>query len=75
MISITDKGVGMSSDQLESLFRLDKKITSKGTDNEDGTGLGLILTKEFVDRNNGTIWLDSNPGFGSTVYLTLPVAT
>jgi len=74
LISISDKGVGMSADQVGFLFRLDRKMTNKGTENEEGTGIGLILTKEFVDRNNGNIWLDSNPGFGSTVYFTLPVA-
>lgn len=72
LISVNDKGVGMSADQLSNLFRLDKKSVTKGTDSEPGTGIGLILTKEFVEKNQGSIWADSSPGNGSTFYFTLP---
>lgn len=75
LISVHDKGVGMSVDQINSLFRLDRKISAKGTENEEGTGIGLILTREFIEKNNGNIWVDSNPGFGTTFYFTLPTGS
>ncbi len=75
LISVHDKGVGMSVDQINSLFRLDRKISARGTENEEGTGIGLILTREFVEKNKGSLWVDSNPGFGTTFYFTLPTVS
>lgn len=75
IVSITDTGVGMPAEVLEKLFRIDTKHSTKGTANEKGTGLGLILCKEFVEKNNGRIWVTSKPEFGSTFYFTLPLVS
>lgn len=71
-IRITDSGIGISEADLQNLFRIDSKVKRKGTNNEDGSGLGLILCKEFVEKNNGTIWAISKPGDGSSFYFTIP---
>jgi signal transduction histidine kinase len=71
-ISITDTGVGMSDDVVRKLFRIDTKHTTKGTADEKGTGLGLILCKEFIDKNGGRIWVSSKINKGSTFYFSLP---
>ena len=72
-IRITDTGVGIAPEDLKQLFRIDAQFTRKGTANETGTGLGLILCKEFTEKNGGKIWVDSMPGKGSTFFFTLPV--
>lgn len=69
---IRDEGVGMSPETLIGLFRLDTKITTPGTLKETGTGLGLILCKEFIDRMGGKIWAESTEGQGSSFFFTLP---
>ena len=71
-ICIADNGVGISDEDVANLFRIDSKVKRRGTNNEDGSGLGLILCKEFVDKNNGVIWAESSPGKGSAFYVTLP---
>lgn len=68
---IKDTGIGMEKEQIENLFRLDKKFSTKGTAEESGTGLGLILCKEFIDKHKGNIWVESEPGIGSTFYFNL----
>ena len=73
-ISISDTGIGMSDNTLEKLFRIDEKVATSGTSGEKGTGLGLILCKEFIQHNNGRFWVQSEPGKGATFYLALPVA-
>lgn len=73
-ISITDYGVGMTSHQLESLFKSETNTSTKGTEHEPGTGLGLILCKEFIERNGGTINLRSQKNKGTVVSFTLPIA-
>ena len=73
-ITITDSGVGMAPEKLNKLFDISSKSHSQGTENEKSTGLGLILVKEFVERNNGTIQITSEPGKGTSVIVTLPVA-
>lgn len=74
-IAITDHGTGISPQTLNSLFSLTEKVPStKGTANEKGTGLGLILCREFVERNGGTIHAESAVGKGSTFIVTLPVS-
>jgi len=72
-ISVTDNGIGMDSDTIELLFITDlKRNRREGTKGEKGTGLGLILCKEFVWKHQGTIWAESEPGKGSTFKFTLP---
>ncbi|MCU7512114.1 MAG: PAS domain S-box protein [Ignavibacteria bacterium] len=74
MISVCDTGVGMDKDTLDKLFRIEVIHSTSGTEKEPGTGLGLILTKEFVEKNNGRIWVQSTPGKGSTFCFTLPLS-
>jgi signal transduction histidine kinase len=75
VVSIADNGVGMSQEIIAKLFRIDTKYTTKGTAEEKGTGLGLILCKEFIEKNGGRIWVESEPGRGSVFYFTLPLST
>ena len=74
LIMVTDNGVGMSEAVLQSLFTVTKKISTLGTVNELGTGLGLVLCYEFVQKHNGKIWADSKMGIGSTFYVWFPVS-
>lgn len=71
-LSVKDTGIGISAKDISKLFRIDSNLTTMGTSQEKGTGLGLILCKEFVERNGGTIWVNSQPGEGSTFYFTIP---
>ena len=70
-ISLSDNGVGIERERLENLFRLTTN-TTWGTKGEKGTGLGLVLVKEFVEKNGGNIEVTSTPGKGSTFSFTLP---
>ncbi len=72
-IVVVDTGVGMSEKDVDALFRIDTQRTTKGTSGETGTGLGLILCKEFIAKNNGTITADSKEGEGSRFTITLPL--
>jgi len=72
-ISITDTGIGMTEEQIQHLFELETSMVVTGTAEEKGTGLGLILCKEFVVMHNGRIWVDSELGKGSSFHFTLPV--
>ncbi len=72
-ISVKDNGVGMKEEIKNKLFRIDQHVTTKGTDQEKGTGLGLILSKEFVEKNGGKIWVETEIGKGSEFIFTLPV--
>jgi len=71
-ISIRDTGVGMKPEDMDKLFRLDTNYTTKGTEDEGGTGLGLVLVKEFIEKNKGFIHVESKPGIGSNFIFTLP---
>lgn len=73
-IIVSDTGVGISAEDLEKLFMLDVKHLSYGTKNELGTGLGLLLCKEFVEKNGGAIRAESEPGKGSRFIFTIPLA-
>jgi signal transduction histidine kinase/tetratricopeptide (TPR) repeat protein len=70
-ITIEDNGVGISEEDLNKLLRQDYFYSSKGTMNEQGTGLGLILCKEFIEKNQGKIWIESELGKGTKVHFTL----
>ena len=71
-INITDTGVGISKANLEKLFVKNSNPTTLGTANEKGTGLGLLLCKEFIEKNNGSISVSSQPEKGSTFTIILP---
>lgn len=72
VLSIADTGVGMSTDQLKRLFKLDKANISSGTAGERGTGLGLVISHDFIAANNGKINVESRPGQGTTFHIALP---
>jgi two-component system sensor histidine kinase/response regulator len=71
-VAISDTGIGIPDENLPDLFRIDTKTQQVGTAGEQGTGLGLILCKEFVEQHAGTIWVESEVGRGSTFWFTLP---
>lgn len=71
-ILVADNGIGIPEELIEKLFRIDEQVTRTGTANEDGTGLGLILSMEFARKNNGILSVSSKPGKGSTFSLALP---
>lgn len=71
-VSVKDNGIGIPNDIIDKLFRIDENITTYGTANETGTGLGLILCKEFIEKHDEEIWVVSEEGKGSTFYFTLP---
>lgn len=70
-IEISDSGIGMSHDLKSKLFKISEKTSRPGTKGEPSTGLGLLLCKEFIEKHNGKIWAESEPGIGSTFYFTL----
>jgi signal transduction histidine kinase len=72
-VTVQDNGVGMSEENLERLFRPEGKFNTKGTANEKGTGLGLILCKDFVEKNKGQISARSKQNEGSSFTFTIPV--
>lgn len=72
VIKVKDEGVGMDSETMKNLFRIDVAQSSRGTSGESGTGLGLILCKEFITRHDGKILVESQKGEGSTFTIILP---
>ncbi|MFO7728410.1 MAG: ABC transporter substrate-binding protein [Desulfonatronovibrio sp.] len=74
-VCVMDDGIGMDEVTLSTIFNIDKNKRQMGTDGEKGTGLGLILCKEFVEKHGGEIWLESEPGQGTKVYFTLPAVS
>jgi len=72
-ISVSDNGIGITPDNLKKLFDISEVLTTKGTAGESGTGLGLLLCKEFVEKHGGKIWVESEVGKGSEFKFTLPV--
>ena len=71
-VSVKDSGIGISAEDAQNLFKIDSTVKRKGTNNEDGSGLGLILCREFVAKNNGNIWVCSTAGEGSSFFFTVP---
>ena len=72
-VAVTDTGVGMPEAVRQKLFRIDVKHSTVGTNKEKGTGLGLVLCKEFVELNHGQISVESTEGVGSTFRFTIPL--
>jgi PAS domain S-box-containing protein len=77
-ISVSDNGVGIKPEAIEKLFKIETSFTTRGTENEKGTGLGLLLCKEFIEKHGGKIWIESGPdsylgeGKGSKFTFTIP---
>jgi signal transduction histidine kinase len=72
-IAIIDTGIGMEKDELDKLFRLDTSFSSRGTADEEGTGLGLLVCKEFIEKNGGEILVTSEKSKGSKFQISLPL--
>lgn len=72
-LSVCDRGIGISQDQQEKLFKIESNSSTLGTNKESGTGLGLILCKEFTETNGGKIWLTSEEKKGSTFTFSIPL--
>ncbi len=72
IITVTDTGVGIDSEKLQKIFCINEKSSTIGTENETGTGLGLILCKEFVEKHDGKIWAESEEGKGSKFIFLIP---
>jgi two-component system, sensor histidine kinase and response regulator len=70
--SVKDNGIGMSKENQKLLFQI-HSFTTRGTANERGTGLGLFISKNFVESNGGKIWVESDEGVGSTFFFTIPI--
>ena len=71
-ISITDTGLGMSEEIKNRIFEKNEKISTRGTNDEEGTGLGLSICIDMVQKNNGKIWVTSQPEKGTSINFTLP---
>lgn len=70
-VSVKDNGIGIPKERVEKLFRIEESESTAGTANEKGTGLGLILCKEFIEKHDEKIWVESEEGKGSTFYFSL----
>jgi PAS domain S-box-containing protein len=75
LVTVSDNGVGIAAERIDKLFDISKIVTTEGTSNEKGTGLGLLLCREFVENHGGRIWVESIEGKGSDFKFTLPVNT
>jgi len=73
VVEVTDDGLGIPEDNLDKLFLINHNLATIGTNHEKGTGLGLILCKEFVEKHGGKIGAESGVGKGSKFYFTLPL--
>lgn len=71
-VSVSDTGIGIEKADMERMFKIDETMTREGTEKEKGTGLGLVLCREFVEMNGGTIQVESEAGKGSTFRFTVP---
>jgi PAS domain S-box-containing protein len=74
-ISVTDSGIGINEEDQKVLFQVDKRSVAESAETQQGTGLGLVLCKEFIEMNQGKIWAESRVGEGSVFYFTLPVVS
>ena len=71
-ISVKDNGIGLNLQRIDKLFKISEKNSEPGTENERGTGLGLVLCKEFTEKHGGTIWVESELEKGSTFTFSIP---
>jgi signal transduction histidine kinase len=72
IISVKDQGIGIPEELKDHIFSTTGKTSRKGTDGEDSTGLGLVLSKEYVLKHNGKIWFESKVNEGTTFYIEIP---
>lgn len=72
VLNVTDNGIGIDESSIKKLFRIDETYSTRGTQNEKGTGLGLILCKEFAEKHGGKIWVSSVAGKGITFRISIP---
>ncbi len=72
LVSVQDNGIGIPDEIKDKLFKIGSKINRKGTAGEESSGLGLLLCKEFIEKHNGKIWVESEVGNGTTFYFTIP---
>ncbi|MCX6286921.1 MAG: HAMP domain-containing sensor histidine kinase [Bacteroidetes bacterium] len=73
VVTVSDTGVGISTENLKKLFRFEEQLKTEGTDKERGSGLGLVLCREIVEKSGGRIWAESTEGEGSSFSFTLPL--
>ena len=71
-IAVKDTGIGIAPEDQEAVFEEFRQVGADYTSKQEGTGLGLALTRRFVELHGGRIWLESTPGQGSTFYFTIP---
>jgi signal transduction histidine kinase len=74
-VEVIDDGIGMRKEQIDKLFKLESNTSTNGTDGEKGTGLGLILCYDFINKHDEKIWVESKQGQGSTFYFTMAAWT
>ncbi|MDH3268912.1 MAG: ATP-binding protein, partial [Ignavibacteria bacterium] len=74
IIKVKDSGIGIEQENITKLFRVDEGFSTKGTTEESGTGLGLIICKELVEKQEGKIWVESKKNIGTTFYFSLPIS-
>jgi two-component system, sensor histidine kinase and response regulator len=72
VVSVADSGVGITPNKINKLFRIEEHVTTEGTNKEKGNGLGLVICKEFVEKHEGRIWVESKEGEGCIFYFSLP---
>ena len=71
-VLVKDRGIGIPKENMDKIFRIDQQYKSTGTSGETGTGLGLVLCMDFVEKNGGEIWCESEEGKGSSFHFTIP---
>jgi PAS domain S-box-containing protein len=73
IISVKDNGIGINPESIHKLFRIDEKVINRNTEGGKGTGLGLILCREFIEKNGGNMWVESEESKGSAFSFSLPI--
>jgi PAS domain S-box-containing protein len=72
IVEIQDDGIGMDQETMDKIFQFGEAVSEHGTEGEKGTGLGLLICREFIRKNNGELWVQSAPGKGSTFFIAIP---